>query len=79
MTDREYYLLELKNPDTFLPENIEHLRNIRDYLCFRVVNRGGVWYATLTEQEKIELMEWYVAWLNITETKEVPQEPSWLK
>jgi hypothetical protein len=78
MTDREYYLQELENPATFLPENIEHLRNIRDFLCFRVVNRGGVWYNTLTEQEKTELMEWYLAWLNITETKVVPKEPEWL-
>lgn len=73
------YLEELKNPEIFSEENREHLRNIRDYLCFRVINRGGLWYDLLTPQERTELLNWYVAWLNITETEVVPEQPDWLK
>jgi len=79
MTTKEEYLLDLQDPSIFEPENLEHLRNIREFLCFRYVNRGGLWYDLLTEAEKTELMTWYIAWLEITETKVVPTEPSWLK
>jgi hypothetical protein len=79
MTDKELYLEDLKNPNIFNPENLEHLRNIREYLCFRIVNRGGVWYDTLTAQEKTELMTWYIEWLGVTETQVIPKEPAWLK
>lgn len=78
LTKKEY-LEDLKTPDIFNPENLDHLRNIREYLCFRIINRGGLWYDLLTDIERNELMEWYLAWLNITVTQIIPNEPTWLK
>ena len=55
------------------------LRSIREQECFSIVNRGQVWYDTLTAEQRQELSVWYLAWLNVTETLEIPQKPSWLK
>lgn len=57
----------------------EILRSRREYECFSYVNRGGLWYDLLTEQQKQELKEWYQAWLDVTNTKVIPEKPSWLK
>lgn len=54
------------------------LRGIREHECFPIVNRGQVWYDTLTTEQRQELSVWYNAWLNVTETLEIPQKPSWL-
>lgn len=55
------------------------LRQDREGQCFAIVNRGLVWYNALTEEQKIELNNWYLAWLDVTETKIVPEKPEWLK
>lgn len=54
------------------------LRNRRELECFSVVNRGQVWYDSLSEQQRGELAVWYNAWLNVTDTLEIPERPSWL-
>lgn len=59
-------------------ENIR-LRNERDKECFSVINRGWLWYDTLTEKQTKELRKWYKDWLDVTETKKKPNRPSWLK
>ena len=58
---------------------IKDLRRRRESECFSVINRGYLWYAQLTEQQLAELNAWYSAWLNVTETAEVPDKPDWLK
>lgn len=58
---------------------LDILRRQRETECFSIVNRGTVWYDTLTADQKQELAEWYRAWLDVTETHEIPQRPSWLK
>lgn len=61
-------------------ENIlNNLRLKRENECFPVINRGELWYQTLTESQKTELKKWYNDWLNVTDTKIVPQKPQWLK
>lgn len=55
------------------------LRNERDAECFSVINRGWLWYDTLTEKQTKELRKWYKDWLDVTETKKKPDRPSWLK
>lgn len=60
-------------------KEINQLRSQRNHECFSVINRGGLWYDFLTEQEKYELLEWYEKWLNVTETMVVPEKPTWLK
>ena len=55
------------------------MRCMREAECFPIINRGNLWYNNLTEQHKSELSNWYTAWLNVTETLEVPNRPEWLK
>ena len=54
------------------------LRERREKECFSVVNRGWIWYSSLTLAQWRELRTWYLAWLNVTETKEIPERPSWI-
>lgn len=54
------------------------IRYTRETDVFPIINRGGIWYDTLTEQEKSDLMEWYQAWLDATETLIIPEKPAWL-
>ena len=60
-------------------EATEYLREFRERECFEIVNRGKLWYNLLTNQQFEELDEWYQAWLDVTETREVPTKPSWLE
>lgn len=57
----------------------EDLRYKREFECFRIINRGGLWYDILTEEQREELKTWYTAWLDVTETLVVPAKPEWLK
>ena len=57
----------------------ENLRNRREVECFSVINRGQLWYGMLTVKQIAELTAWYKAWLKVTETKVVPEKPSWLE
>lgn len=60
-------------------QELTMLRNLRNDECFSIINRGKLWYDTLTEQQIVELNAWYKAWLDVTKTKEIPVKPSWLK
>lgn len=60
-------------------ELIEELRQQREEECFSIINRGALWYNTLTEEQLTELQTWYKAWLDVTETKIVPKKPIWIK
>ncbi len=51
----------------------------REAECFPVINRGQLWYDTLSESQRMELRIWYQAWLDGTETLTVPECPAWLK
>ena len=55
------------------------LRRKRGEECFHYVNRGNLWYENLTDKEKKELSEWYQAWLDVTDTKVIPERPSFIK
>lgn len=67
--------------DTALAEESEkeNLRQRRQTECFAFVNRGQLWYATLSVKQLAELTAWYTAWLKVTETKTVPERPVWLE
>ena len=56
----------------------DELRRRREVECFAIINRGQLWYNTLTEEQMNELKEWYIAWLNVTDTLIIPNKPSWL-
>ncbi len=56
----------------------EELRKLREVECFSIVNRGKLWYDTLTFEQLEELKQWYKAWLNVTETLVIPITPKWV-
>ena len=58
---------------------IAGLRKKRERECFAVINRGVIWYDTLSVSQKSDLSSWYNAWLDITETKVIPEKPEWLE
>ena len=58
---------------------IAKLKAQREIECFTYVNRGAVWYDSLTSEQRKELDVWYKAWLNVTETLTPPEKPVWLK
>lgn len=70
-----------KDRDTNIQEeNTKNdLRDLRNKECFSVINRGQMWYNSLTPEQTQELQSWYQAWLDVTDTKEIPQKPEWLK
>lgn len=69
--------VEIVPRDTELAK--QNLRELRECECFSYINRGQLWYNTLTEEQKVEFQEWYYAWLDITKTLKVPVKPKWLK
>lgn len=58
---------------------LKELRRQREVKCFSVINRGYLWYSFLSGDQLSELSNWYKAWLNVTDTLEVPGKPEWLK
>lgn len=70
-------------------EILEDLRYRREIECFSYINRGILWYNTLTTEQQQELNTWYQQWLNVPqvylETKPtdieniIPSKPIWLK
>ena len=59
-------------------EIIIALRKERERICFPIINRGKVWYDTLTYEQLAELKKWYHDWLSVTETRRIPITPKWL-
>lgn len=57
---------------------LNQLRERRELECFPIINRGQLWYNTLTTEQLQELDTWYHAWLDVTITKQIPQKPEWL-
>ena len=61
-----------------LEEENASLRSRREKECFSVVNRGWIWYSSLTIAQWRELRTWYLAWLKVTETGAIPDRPTWI-
>jgi hypothetical protein len=55
------------------------LRQLRERECYPIINRGNLWYDTLLDYQKVELQNWYKAWLDVTETFVVPKKPDWVR
>lgn len=56
----------------------ETYRQQREKECFSIINRGQLWYESITLPQLLELRAWYKAWLNVTDTMVVPEKPAWL-
>lgn len=82
---RRFQIQEIESPTT--EEILYDLRLRRRYECFDIVNRGQVWYDSLTQIQKEELKTWYKTWLDITDKYSegvnietiIPIKPSWIK
>lgn len=53
-------------------------RRLRELTCFPIINRGQLWYDTLSAEQLTELNAWYQAWLDGTDTQTIPDKPAWL-
>jgi len=75
LTEEEVKILdELKQ----LEDSKTRLRFRREHECFAKINRGVLWYETLSVAQKAELQLWYEKWLNVTDTLIVPKNLEWL-
>ncbi len=71
------YVFDLEHPDVLFSDK-QHFDNVRKAVCFSVINRGQLWYDTLSDDQKVQLRSWYIEWLNAWEHKAVPCTPAWL-
>lgn len=72
-------ILDKKKLQSISDERVEdELRLKRHKVCFPYINRGALWYSKLTDAQMDELDSWYQAWLDVTETKVIPDAPKWL-
>lgn len=55
----------------------KELRERRKKECFAIVNRGELWYSMLSTEQYVELKNWYMAWLDVTDTLKVPASLPW--
>lgn len=64
------------------PEHIEHkkarLRRLRQVMCFDKVDRP-LWLNSLSSAQMVVVNRWYKAWLDVTETLEIPETPDFIK
>ena len=71
-----YDATEYENRKT--EEQKAEYRRRRETECFSVINRGQLWYESVSLSQLLELRSWYKAWLNVTETMVVPEKPTWI-
>ena len=69
----------VKNDKNYNEYKLNEIRELRDEICFPIINRGELWYNTLTSKQLEELNVWYRDWLDATQTKVIPEKPNWLK
>lgn len=73
------YIVDIQKKEEYEREFlIIELRFRRERECFPIINRGTFWYEMLTEVQLKELKDWYVAWLNVTETLVPPDPLPWI-
>ena len=72
-------VIDYDNSQELLKKELDDLRQQRETECFSIINRGKLWYDNLTEEQLSELRIWYNAWLDVTETRVIPEMPSWIK
>lgn len=77
LTDEEQ---ALKNSYVYNQETIE-FRKRREIECFSYTDRGELWYnenVNINQERINEFSNWRDLWLNVTETRVIPEKPIWL-
>jgi len=77
--NEEIYIYKPYTAEELKEIKLNNLRARRETECFPIINRGILWYDSLTSEQTQELNTWYQAWLDVTETLEIPQKPIWIK
>ena len=77
--NEEIYIYKPYTAEELKEIKLNNLRARRETECFPIINRGRLWYDSLTSEQTQELNTWYQAWLDVTETLEIPQKPIWIK
>lgn len=77
--DSERLFKIVRKPEKTEEEILNELRSLREVECFSVINRGSLWYENLCVEEYVQLKEWYQKWLDVTQSKVVPDKPVWIK
>lgn len=72
-------VIDYDNSEDLRIDKLEELRARRETECFPIINRGKLWYDTLTQEQLQELTIWYELWLDVTTTLVVPLKPKWVK
>lgn len=73
------FVYEIAEPEPFSDEEWSEIRREeRKYECFPFINRGELWYAQLTAEQRAELTKWYQDWLDAPSTLVKPSKPDWL-
>lgn len=72
-------VIDYDNAEELKRQHLEELRINRKSKCFSIINRGQLWYETLSDEQKEELKLWYMDWLNVTETLVEPTKPEWME
>jgi len=59
---------------------LKFLRRQREEKCFAVINRGNLFWELkeLTDAQKGQLKDWYLAWLDVTKTLVIPKQPDFI-
>lgn len=70
--------LPVQLENTAIRNDLSFWRRRREKVCFPIINRGQLWYDSLTDVQKVELQTWYKSWLDITKTYTEPAKPIWL-
>lgn len=55
-----------------------YYRELRNKICFPIINRGRLWYDNLNNEQEGQLKEWYECWLKVTDTYVIPNCPKWI-
>lgn len=65
----------VRNPEI---DVAQQLRQERVDVCFPIVNRGKLWYDSLSDEKLAQLQTWYLQWLDAPQTKIRPKDLEWL-
>lgn len=75
-----HYDVDTKTATLIDDLSIDGIRRARTKQCFEIIdNRSPLWFSHLSEEQQLELNNWYDAWLKATETKIIPKKPTWLE
>lgn len=72
-------VIDYVKPARSIESQLKSLRTKREKECFSIINRGQLWYSTLTAEQYRELQVWYQAWLDVTKTLVIPEKLGWLE